>query len=163
MIPLARLPLFSVVLALPVLTAQAQQRRPARPPAPGGVSMTTVTIQQRMIIRVPRLSARPGAATALTSTPRQTRWVEKKADKCVALIDIAAAALPSEDSIDLILNGGKRLRAKLGRECRALDFYSGFYVKMTPDGKACVSRDAFRSRSGAECRIKAFRTLVAKR
>lgn len=160
-----RLPFFAVAIALPALTAQAQQRGPVRPPPPpaGGITSTTVTIQQRMIIRVPRLSARPGTAVTLTRTPQQTKWTEKKADKCVALIDIAAASLPSEDSVDLLLNGGKRLRAKLERECRALDFYTGFYVKMTPDGKACAARDAFRSRSGAECRIKAFRTLVPKR
>ncbi|HET9510292.1 MAG TPA: hypothetical protein VFO80_04000 [Sphingomonas sp.] len=160
--PFVRLPLFLAAVALP---AQAQQRGPARPAATpqGGMTMTTVTVQQRMVIRVPRLSARPGAATSLTRTQPQTRWAEKKAGKCVPLIDIAAASLPSEDSVDLILNGGKRLRAKLDRECRALDFYTGFYVKMTPDGKACASRDAFRSRSGAECRIKAFRTLVPKR
>ncbi|WP_156347191.1 hypothetical protein [Sphingomonas sp. Leaf33] len=161
MIPLSRLPFLAAAILLPVLTAQAQQRPVAR--AGGGVSMTTVTIQQRMVIRVPRLSARPGAATALASTPQQTRWTEKKADKCVPLIDIAAASLPSEDSVDLILNGGRRLRARLDSDCRALDFYAGFYVRMTPDGRACAGRDAFRSRSGAECRIKGFRTLIAKR
>lgn len=161
MIPPHRLPFLAAAIALPVLTAQAQQRPPARP-APGD-GQTIVTIQQRMIIRVPRLSAPPGAAVAMASRTQASRWVEKKADKCVPLIDIAAAALPSEDSVDLILNGGKRLRAKLARDCHALDFYSGFYVRMTPDGKACAARDAFRSRSGAECQIKAFRTLVPKR
>ncbi len=161
--PVARLPILAVAIALPTLTAQAGQRGDARTPAQGRITSTTMTIQQRMIIRVPRMSAARGAAVSLMRTAPATRWEEKRAGKCVALIDIAAAALPGPDSVDLIMNGGKRIRAKLGNDCRALDFYSGFYVRMTPDGKACASRDAFRSRAGGECRIKAFRTLVAKK
>ncbi|MFD1786789.1 hypothetical protein ACFSC3_04305 [Sphingomonas floccifaciens] len=160
--PVARLPILAVAIALPALTAQAQQRD-SRGPAQGRMTTTTVTIQQRMIIRVPRMSTPRGSAIGLARPPATVQWAEKKAGKCVALIDIAAAALPGSDSVDLIMNGGARIRAKLDKDCRALDFYSGFYVRMTPDGKACASRDAFRSRAGGECRIKAFRTLVAKR
>lgn len=161
--PISRAPILIAALALPMLAVQAQQgpRGGARTSS-GTTSVTSVTIQQRIIIRVPKLppprAARAGAA--MTPAPR---WEEKKADKCVALIDIAAASVGERDSVDLILNGGRRLRAKLGSECRGLDFYSGFYMRMTPDGKACASRDAFRARSGGECRIKAFRKLVEKR
>jgi len=91
------------------------------------------------------------------------RWVEKKADKCVPAIDLAAAAITGTDSVDLVLNGGKRLRARFGADCPALDFYSGFYVKMTNDGKVCARRDSIRSRSGGECRIESFRALVPAR
>ncbi len=161
--PISRAPILIAALALPMLAVGAQQAPRGAPRAPSGsTTVTAVTIQQRMIIRVPKLPPPRGRAVgaARASAPR---WEEKKADKCIALIDIAAASVGERDSVDLILNGGRRLRAKLGSECRALDFYSGFYMRMTPDGKACASRDAFRARSGGECRIKAFRKLVEKR
>ena len=156
--------------AAPTAAGEAQQQRrgaPARTPPPQvrpsiSGTITSVTVQQRMIIRVPRLpvgrmpSTGPRAAAALPPI----RWVEKKTDKCIPVISLAAAAVAGSDSVDLLLNGGKRLRARFGSECPALDFYSGFYVKMPADGKICASRDSFRARSGGECRIKSFRALV---
>ena len=65
--------------------------------------------------------------------------------------------------IDLMLEGGDRLRAKLDNDCPPLDFYSGFYLKPTPDGMVCADRDAIRSRSGAACAIESFKQLVPKR
>ncbi len=140
--------------------AEAPPRAPSRPPVTG--TITSVTIQQRMIIRVPRMPV--GRTRTTASAPAAAlppiRWVEKKTDKCVPLITLAAAAVTGSDSVDLLLNGGKRLRARFGSECPALDFYSGFYVKMTGDGKVCSGRDSIRARSGGECRIKSFRALV---
>lgn len=152
----------AVATTLPVLAVGAQvARRAGAAPSPQ-TSVTSITIQQRMIVRVPRLPPGPAPAAAAPSLP-PLRWVEKKTGKCVPLIDLAAATVASAESVDLILNGGRRLRASFGSECRALDFYSGFYVKMTGDRKVCAGRDSFRARSGGECRIKAFRALVPKR
>ena len=162
MLPLRLTFLTAIAVGAPLSVTSAQQRRvdPARPPMMSG-TVTSVTIQQRMIIRVPRLpiGRTPAAASAAAALP-PVRWVEKKADKCVPLIALAAAAVTGRDSVDLLLNGGKRLRARFGSDCPALDFYSGFYVKMTRDGKVCASRDSIRARSGGECRIKSFRALV---
>lgn len=139
-------------------SAGAQQRRAPQPPR----VVSEVVIQRQLIIRVPRLPAGRSPA-ASTPVPPPIRWKEKKTDKCVPLLDLAAASIMGADSVDLILNGGRRLRAKLDDDCRALDFYSGFYVSMTADGKVCANRDSIRARSGGECRIRSFRALIPAR
>lgn len=140
------------------------------PPGPGeravppitGTRTAQVRIQQHIVIRVPRADAvRRVSAPAAPLPP--IAWVEKDADKCVQMNRLAGAAITRSDSVDLVLAGGKRVRAKLGKECPALDFYSGFYVKPTKDGMVCARRDTFRSRAGGECQIKAFRTLIPER
>lgn len=124
-------------------------------------TLTQVTIQRQLIIRVPRvpLGRLPMPASA-APPPKPIRWVEKKADKCIPLIHLAGAAITAGNSVDLLLNGGRRMRARFASDCPTLGFYSGFYVKMHEDGKMCAARDSIRSRSGGECRIKSFRLLV---
>ena len=152
--------LLLVAAVTPLVGVAAQQQQRRAPPAPGvSGTITSVTIQQRMIIRVPRLApGRLPVGASATAAPAP-RWKEKKADKCVTLVSLAAAAVTTPDSVDLLLNGGKRLRARFGSKCPALDFYSGFYVKMAKDGKVCAGRDSIRARSGGECRIRQFRAL----
>ena len=153
-----RLPLLLSLAAAPA-AAVAQRVAPAQPER-----RVTVTVQQQMIIRVPRLPVgRMPSSRTSSPPPPPIRWVEKKSDKCVPVINLAAAAITGTDSVDLVLNGGKRLRARFGSDCPALDFYSGFYVKMTADGKVCARRDSIKSRSGGECRIESFRALVPAR
>jgi hypothetical protein len=136
-----------------------------RKPAPvvvGPSRIAQVRIQQHVVIRVPRPdTVRRVSAPAAPLPP--IAWVEKDSDKCVKIQSLAGATITRPDSVDLFLSGGKRVRARLGNECPALDFYTGFYVKPTKDGMVCAKRDVFRSRSGGECRIKAFRTLVPQR
>lgn len=162
--PSRRLPALMIALiAAPANGAADRDGAPVdRRAAPPVRSATRVIIQRRMIIRVPRVPlARAGMAGPAALPP--IRWVERKADRCVPVVDLAAAAVTGADSVDLLLNGGRRLRARFGDECPALDFYSGFYVTMTRDGKVCAARDSIRARSGGECRIKSFRTLVPAR
>lgn len=151
----------SAALLLPL--APPGETRKAAPKANTGVTrVAQIRIQQHFVIRVPRPDAvRRVSAPAAPLPP--IAWVEKDADKCVKMQSLAGATITRPDSVDLFLAGGKRLRAKLGNECPALDFYSGFYVKPTKDGMICAKRDMFRSRSGGECRIKAFRTLIPAR
>lgn len=136
-----------------------------RKPAPVVISQSRIAqvrIQQHVVIRVPRPdTVRRVSAPAAPLPP--IAWVEKDSDKCVKIQNLAGATITRPDSVDLFLSGGKRVRARLGNECPALDFYTGFYVKPTKDGMVCAKRDVFRSRSGGECRIKAFRTLVPQR
>lgn len=128
----------------------------------GSVRVAQVRIQQHVVIRVPRPDAVRRVSAAAAPLP-PIAWVEKDADRCVKMQDLTGATITRTDSVDLLLAGGKRMRAKLGNECPALDFYSGFYVKPSKDGMVCAKRDVFRSRSGGECRIRAFRTLLPSR
>ncbi|MGK6319442.1 hypothetical protein [Sphingomonas sp. DT-204] len=163
--PDVRLPLLLLTaLAVPGAAGAAggEQRRQA---ASGRETITEVTIQQRLVIRIPRLpvgrASMPAAPPAAPLPP--IRWVERKADKCVPVETLAGATIAGTDRVDLLLLNGKRLRARFGDDCPALDFYSGLYVRMNPDGKVCASRDSIRSRAGGECRIESFRALVPSR
>jgi hypothetical protein len=118
-----------------------------------GVSFAQMTIRQRIIVRVP--VARP-------ALPKPIRWKEKKGPKCVAIGSMAGALVSEKSAVDLVMTGGKRIRAKLDGDCRPLDFYSGFYLKPSADGMACAGRDSIRVRSGASCGIDGFKNLVAR-
>lgn len=122
------------------------------------VQETQYTVHQRIIIRIPRLF---GRAPVSPSDP--VRWIEKKGPQCVAMSELDGAVVTGSQTIDLMLEGGDRLRATLDNDCPPLDFYSGFYLKPTPDGMVCADRDAIRSRSGAACAIESFKRLVPKR
>ena len=125
------------------------------------VELAQLTIHQRIIVRVPQVP--PAKAGTEKRTAPQTKWVEKKAPKCIPMGEMAGALITRPDSVDLVMAGGKRLRAHLEDDCPALDFYSGFYLKPTRDGKICEDRDSVRSRSGGQCRIDKFKTLVPHR
>lgn len=157
--------LIGLTLALagaPVI-AEPEPIEPQTRPQPGqGRVVGQVTVRQRIIIRVP---AMPIGRTSLAPTPALPPivWVEREAPQCVPVAALSAASIQRPDSVDLVLNGGKRLRARLGDECPALDFYTGVYLKRTSDGLLCAERDAFRSRAGGECRIEGFTRLVPRR
>lgn len=157
---MVNLSLIAVALLLP--PALPDDGRKDAPPSLNGMRVAQVRIQQHIVIRVPRPDTiRRVSAPAAPLPP--IAWVERDSDKCVRMDRLSGAAITRSDSVDLVLAGGKRVRAKLGSECPALDFYSGFYVKPTKDGMVCAKRDVFRSRSGGECRIKSFRTLIPER
>ncbi len=163
----SRLSILFVMLSPPAAVGEPQDRANptpkerativrARPP------IGSIIIQQRMVIRVPRLTV--GRASMPTGAPLPPiKWVEKKADTCIPATSLAGAAITRADSVDLVLTGGKRLRARLESDCPALGFYDGFYVKPTGDGRVCARRDTIRSRSGGVCRIESFRALVPGR
>ena len=115
------------------------------------VLLAQLTFRQQVIIRLP--SRQP--------PPEPTRWREKKGPKCIPA-DALAGAQISREGVDLLLRGGKRVRARLGR-CPPLDYYSGFYIRPGPDGRVCENRDAIHVRSGGSCEIDNFRLLVPER
>ncbi|MET0309820.1 MAG: hypothetical protein ABW023_14020 [Sphingomonas sp.] len=142
---------------------------PAVAPEPsawhGAVAMLQ---QQHVTIHVPRVTITSTtiimrSGPPVPPTPRMPAVREKKASDCVKMEKIAGFTVNTTDSVDLVLNDGSLLRAKLGAECPALGFYRGFYLKPTGDKKLCAGRDSLRSRSGRSCGIQAFRTLVAAR
>lgn len=127
-----------------------------------------VVIERQLIIRIP---ARPSSLTSFSARDlagRRARavpvvWKETKAPKCVAMRSLIGIQAVQSDSIDLITGENQRLRARLKRGCRAADFYSGFYMKASKDGRLCADRDALHARSGAECAVEKFRLMVPVR
>lgn len=114
-----------------------------------------VIIRERVIIRVP---AQPAPAQ-----PPRIKWKEKKAPRCLPMAGIAGAAVIEENSVDLIFRGGQRIRARFESSCPALDYYSGFYIMPSKDGRICADRDSIHTRAGGECQITRFRALVSER
>lgn len=144
------------------LLVAATSIAPIPDPAPAGertsshVEIAQMMIQQRIIIRVPAMNAPP-------APPRPIKWKEVKGPKCVPLNQLAGAAITQNDSVDIFLRGGTRLRAILDDDCPALDYYSGFYIRPTADGQVCQKRDMLHTRSGGQCRVERFRMLVPDR
>lgn len=134
----------------------------ASPPQLDGVEYAQLTIHERLIIRVPRVSSAPIRGRAGIAPP-QVRWDEKKGPECVAMNALTGAAVDREGEVDLVVGGARRIRAKLDDDCPTLDFYRGFYLKPTADGQLCARRDGIRSRSGAYCAVTRFRALVPRK
>ncbi len=135
---------------------------------PGEAPFMQVIIERRIIIRVPAQRSPLTNFAASPDLPSPTPempivWKETKAPKCVAMSNILGMRAVQRDSIDLMTRQNQRLRAQLNRGCRALDFYSGFYMQKNKDGRLCVDRDSIHARSGARCEIEKFRILVPVR
>ena len=135
---------------------------PATPPAGGMTARVAfadvTTFVQSVIIRIPaRRSARYRPSGG---PPPPPVFKEHKGPKCIDASAIGGAAITTPDSVDFILKGGKRVRAKLEAECPSLDYYSGFYVRAPQDGKICADRDSVHTRSGGDCQIDRFRALT---
>ena len=130
------LPLPAAAMALLMANAgSAPAGAPEDAFPPPQYQVAQLIVQQQIVIRVQR----PGAR--VRSIRRQSTWIEKKGPKCVALDGLAGALILQPDAVDLVLEGGERVRARLDDDCPALDFYAGFYLKPTKDGKVCAGRD----------------------
>ena len=113
-----------------------------------------IVVQQRTIIRIP-VRIRQAQPVA------NLRWDEGKGPRCISTAQILGATFLGQNSVDLILKDNRRVRAKLENRCPALDYYYGFYLTRSDDGKICADRDMIRSRVGGQCGIENFRTLTA--
>ncbi len=117
--------------------------------------------QQRVTIQVPRVTITNSATIVVRRAPRV---IEKKTKDCVKVQDISGfAGVNTQESVDLVLRDGSLLRAKLSRNCPALGFYNGFYVKTNKDQKICAGRDSIRTRAGRSCDVEALKTLELAR
>jgi hypothetical protein len=134
---------------------------PATSPAAMPWAVAPLPLQQHVTIHVPRMTVTT-TTTFIVRSARPVVLVEKKAGDCVGVEKIAGFRVNRFDSVDLVMRDGAMMRAKLGSDCPALGFYSGFYVKANKDKKICAKRDAFRSRSGRSCDIQRFTALVAQ-
>lgn len=131
-------------------------------------SFWQVVIEQQLIIRVPAQRSQINNFAAGPSMPKRATelpivWKEKKAPKCVSMRNILGMQAVQRDSIDIITRQKQRLRAQLNRGCRALDFYAGFYMQGSKDGKLCEDRDQIHARTGAKCEIDKFKLMVPVR
>lgn len=121
-----------------------------------------VRIEQRMTIRVAPRQA-PVRQNMFDSLPNRAigpRFEERRIGKCLPVSGIAGVQTNGGNSILLYMRDRRIISASLERACRAKDFYSGFYLSGSGDGRLCVDRDALQSRSGANCKLTRIRQLV---
>lgn len=128
----------------------------APPNAIAPIQFAQVSVRRQIMVRVP---------VRILPAPRQeapVAWKEnRRGPDCVPVRSILAATALKQRSVDLIMRDRTRVRARLDRNCPALDYYFGFYVTPAQDGRICADRDAIRSRVGGECGIDAFKRLRA--
>ncbi len=121
-------------------------------------------IEKRVIIRVPR--RRPNSLAPMADFSRKSplpNYREKKIGKCVPMNNILGVQMFADEYLDLVTKDRKRIRMRLEKNCQARNFYSGFYMEKSEDGKMCANRDILHSRTGAKCEIDRFRELVPER
>ena len=113
-------------------------------------------VQQRFVLRIS-----PRSRTAPLPPQMPTRVVEQKMGKCIAVNSIVAVQTRGANDLVLYTRDRQMISAELEKSCSARDFYSGFYVEPSKDGKLCIKRDKLQSRNGAKCEISKFARLVA--
>lgn len=123
-----------------------------------------VRIEQRVIVRIapPGPTLRSSIAAASAAPVSAPRFSERKIGKCVPVSGIAAVQPDGASRLLLLMRDRRLILASLEKACRARDFYSGFYIERSDDGKLCVERDKLHSRAGANCEISRMRQLVAE-
>jgi hypothetical protein len=116
--------------------------------------LAQVIIERRTVIRITPHYERSRARDTFRD------WREKDAPKCFPTAVLGGVLVSKPDSIDLVLRTGQVIRARLEKGCPSIDFYSGFYLQPTRDGRLCEDRDTIHSRTGGACLIDKFRTLA---
>ncbi|MGE7206780.1 hypothetical protein ACQKJZ_14015 [Sphingomonas sp. NPDC019816] len=139
------IPAALTMLATPILIGAGD--------APSQIQYAQVTIRERVILRVPRTTM--PAVTA-------SQWKERKGPRCINAQQLAGALPGEPGTVDIVLIGGKRVRARLSRACRQIDYYSSFYIRPGTDGMICAGREPIRTRGGAVCEIDKFRALTPR-
>lgn len=125
----------------------------------GETMLAQLTIEQRVIIRVPVMPRRSAGAQA-ESPPPPVELKEIKGPKCLVVRNLRGAIVEGERTLQLFSAPGERYRAHFGRSCRGADFYSGFYIAPSKDGSLCAGRDDLHTRNGSTCEVQRFTRLV---
>lgn len=158
----------SLSVLLMAASTTASMPRAAEAPRPTHIQLAQVTIEQRVIIRIPTIPP-PNAPRlqrgALTSPlppepPEDVELKEVKGPKCIKLDSLRGAILNSQTGVTMLTDRDEAFRTHFGKSCRAADFYSGFYVQPTKDGSICAGRDTLHARNGSTCDIQKFTKLV---
>ena len=121
-----------------------------------------VRIEQQVTIRIaPRpQQVRPNMLMDLPGREVGPKFLERKMGKCLKVSGIAGVQPDGGNRLLLFMRDRRVVSAQLERACRSRDFYSGFYLSRSDDGRLCVDRDTLLSRSGANCRLTRIRQLV---
>lgn len=158
----------SLSVLLMAASTTASMPRAAEAPRATHIQLAQVTIEQRVIIRIPTIPP-PNAPRlqrgALTSPlppepPEDVELKEVKGPKCIKLDSLRGAILNSQTGVTMLTDRDEAFRTHFGKSCRAADFYSGFYVQPTKDGSICAGRDTLHARNGSTCDIQKFTKLV---
>ncbi|MFA6218262.1 MAG: hypothetical protein WC692_00605 [Erythrobacter sp.] len=120
-----------------------------------------VRIEGRVIVRI---SPQPSAVRngLLADLPRQTappRLVERPIGRCIAADRIVGVS-DSGNRLVIHMRDRTMISAKLEKDCSPRDFYLGFYMERSEDGRLCTGRDRLLSRAGAKCQISRLNQLV---
>lgn len=135
---------------------------PAAPSRP--IELAQVTIEQRVIIRIPTVPVRPARTNAMDerAPAPPIRWKESKGPKCLPLNRIRGAVITATSGVTMVTGRDEQFRAHFGRACRPADFYSGFYIQPSKDGSLCAGRDTLHARNGSACEIEKFSKMTAE-
>ena len=122
-----------------------------------------VRIERRVILRI---SPAPGPIrqnlnAAPVQSPTRTRITERPAGKCIESASIGGVA-DRGDRLLMFLKDRRVFAAKLEKGCSPRDFYRGFYMENSEDGRLCIKRDRLMSRAGAKCQVDSFKELVVE-
>ncbi|MDR2857698.1 MAG: hypothetical protein LBV50_07605 [Novosphingobium sp.] len=126
-------------------------------------SQNQVRIERHMEIRITPARPMPFPGEfPFDRLPREipSRLIERDIGRCVPASGIARVQPDRGNRLILFMRDRRMIGAQLERTCRARDFYSGFYISRTPDGRICVDRDTLLSRSGANCRLSRLSQLI---
>jgi hypothetical protein len=157
----------SLSVLLMAASATASMPRAVEAQRFDSIQLAQVTIEQRVIIRIPTIA--PNAPRlqrgALTSPlppepPQNVELKEVKGPKCIKLDSLRGAILNSRTGVTMLNDRDEAFRTHFGKSCRPADFYSGFYVQPTKDGSICAGRDTLHARNGSTCDIQKFTKLV---
>lgn len=128
------------------------------------MQFSQLTIEQRVIIRVPvvpqRAPAAPSAVQRDRPPPSPEEYKEVKGPKCLQMRNLRGAIVEGERTLMLFSAPGERYRAHFGKSCRGADFYAGFYIVPNKDGAICAGRDDLHTRNGSTCEVQRFSRLV---
>lgn len=133
--------------------------------APSVPTAAQVRIEQRIIIRVPRQSLSRSSLLPMPQ-PRQVpppeppRFERRKVGKCLAMRDVTGVRVINGDMLVLFMRDQRMIEARLERTCSPREFYQGFYMERSSDGRLCVDRDMLQARSGSKCEVERLRQLV---
>lgn len=123
-----------------------------------------IRIEQRVQIRISPRIPMPVPPDMFERDPEPDilphRPSERKIGNCVVIAGIAGVETDKANRLLLFMRDRRVIAAELDRSCRSRDFYSGFYLSRSPDGRLCVDRDTLLSRSGANCKLTRIRQLV---
>jgi len=121
-----------------------------------------VRIERRVTIRIApyRQSSRNSLLAQLPRRGVTRSFEEREMAGCVPVSGIAGVQTGTGNRLLLFLRDQRIISLNLERGCEARDFYSGFYVERSEDGRLCVKRDQLQSRSGAKCEVERMRRLV---